>query len=37
MVESQLRVTKVTDDRVIMAFENVPREEFVSPELNGLA
>jgi protein-L-isoaspartate(D-aspartate) O-methyltransferase len=37
MVESQLRVTKVTDDRVIMAFENVPREEFVSPELKGLA
>ncbi len=37
MVESQLRVSKVTDDRVIVAFENVPREEFVSPELKGLA
>ena len=37
MVESQLRVNKVTDDRVIMAFENMPREEFVSPELTGLA
>ena len=37
MVECQLRVSKVTDDRVIVAFENVPREEFVSPELKGLA
>ncbi len=37
MVECQLRVSKVTDDRVIVAFENVPREEFVGPELKGLA
>lgn len=37
MVESQLRVNKVTDDRVIMAFENLPREEFVNPDLKGLA
>ena len=37
MVESQLRTNKVTDQRVIMAFENVPRENFISPEMKGLA
>ncbi len=37
MVESQLRTNKVTDLRVLDAFENVPRELFVPEPLRGIA
>lgn len=37
MVESQIRPNKVTDPRVIEAFEAVPRERFVPPRLAGVA
>jgi protein-L-isoaspartate(D-aspartate) O-methyltransferase len=37
MVESQIRPNKVTDLRVIEAFEAVPRERFVPAHLAGVA
>ncbi len=37
MVESQIRTNKVTDPRVIAAFEAVPRELFVSERGRGIA
>lgn len=37
MVESQLRTNKVTNARVLDAFNQTPREEFVSAELADLA
>jgi protein-L-isoaspartate(D-aspartate) O-methyltransferase len=37
MVESQLRTNKVTDQRVLEAFETVPRERFVPKHLKSLA
>ena len=37
MVESQLRTNKVTDLRVLDAFESVPRELFVPEPLRGIA
>lgn len=37
MVETQLRTNKVTDVRVLEAFEDVPREKFVDPSMVDLA
>ncbi len=37
MVDSQIRTNKVTDLRVIEAFETVPRERFVGEHLQGIA
>ncbi|WP_422367036.1 protein-L-isoaspartate O-methyltransferase family protein [Pelagibius sp.] len=37
MVESQIRTNKVTDLRVIEAFEAMPREQFVEDALQGIA
>lgn len=37
MVESQIRTNKVTDQRVIAAFETVPRELFVDEAKRGIA
>ncbi len=37
MVESQLRTNKVTDVRVLGAFETVPRERFTPDDLTGVA
>lgn len=37
MVESQIRTNKVTDTRVIGAFEAVAREAFVGPDKRGYA
>lgn len=37
MVESQLRTNKVTDLRLLDAFENLPREDFVPEPLRGIA
>lgn len=37
MVESQIRTNKVTDKRVIGIFDVVPREQFVSDALRGIA
>jgi len=37
MIESQLRPSKVTDDRVLDAFSRVQRELFVPPNLRGVA
>ena len=37
MVDSQIRPNKVIDDRVIAAFLNVPRERFVSKNMQNLA
>jgi protein-L-isoaspartate(D-aspartate) O-methyltransferase len=37
MVESQLRTNKVTDLRLLEAFETVPRELFVPEPLRGIA
>ena len=37
MVESQLRTNKVTNTRVLEAFEALPRESFVATELESLA
>lgn len=37
MVESQIRTNKVTDQRVIAAFEAVPRELFVDEAKRGIA
>ena len=37
MVESQLRTNKVTDQRVLEAFETIPRERFVPDHLRSLA
>ncbi len=37
MVESQLRTNKVTDLRLLDAFETVPRERFVPEPLRGIA
>lgn len=37
MVESQIRTNKVTDQRVITAFETVPRELFVGEARRGIA
>ena len=37
MVESQLRTNKVTDPRVLGAFETVPRERFTPEDLTGVA
>lgn len=37
MVENQIRANKVTDARVIEAFEKVPREAFVGEALQGIA
>ena len=37
MVDSQIRTNKVTDLRVIEAFETVPRERFVREHLQGIA
>ena len=37
MVDSQIRPNKVIDDRVIAAFMNVPRERFVTKNMQNLA
>ena len=37
MVESQIRTDRVTDDALLEAFEQVPRELFVPEELRGVA
>ena len=37
MVESQLRTNKVTNDALIIAFENTPKESFIEEELSELA
>ncbi|WP_299619656.1 protein-L-isoaspartate O-methyltransferase [Pelagibius sp.] len=37
MVDSQIRTNKVTDPRIIEAFEAVPREQFVGDVLRGIA
>ena len=37
MVESQLRPNAITDSRLIAAFEALPRERFVGPELAEVA
>ena len=37
MVESQIRTNKVTDTRIIEAFETIPREQFVGESLQGIA
>jgi protein-L-isoaspartate(D-aspartate) O-methyltransferase len=37
MVETQLRTNKVTDDRVLRAMGEIPRENFVPPALAKLA
>ncbi|NIA67521.1 protein-L-isoaspartate O-methyltransferase [Pelagibius litoralis] len=37
MVESQIRTNKVTDTRVIEAFEAMPRERFVGDAMRGIA
>ncbi len=37
MVESQIRTNKVTDVRIIEAFEAVPRERFVAEAQRGIA
>jgi len=37
MVDSQIRPNRVTDLRVIAAFDSVPRERFVPPALAGVA
>lgn len=37
MVESQIRTNKVTDTRIIEAFEAIPREQFVGESLQGIA
>ncbi len=37
MIEEQLRPNGVTDERVLRAMAEVPREEFVPPELRDLA
>ena len=37
MVESQLRTNKVTDHRLLAAFEAIPRELFVAEDLRGIA
>ncbi len=37
MIESQLRTNKVIDVALLHAFETVPKEEFIAPELRGLA
>lgn len=36
MVDSQIRTNKVTDPRVIEAFETVPREAFLAPEMQAV-
>ena len=37
MVDSQIRPNKVIDDRVIAAFMSVPRERFVTKNLQNIA
>lgn len=37
MVDCQIRPNRVTDERLISALATVPREEFVSKELRGVA
>ena len=37
MVDSQIRPNKVIDDRVISAFMSVPRERFVTKNLQNIA
>jgi len=37
MIESQIRPNKVTDDRLIVAFERIRRELFVPEHLRGVA
>jgi protein-L-isoaspartate(D-aspartate) O-methyltransferase len=37
MVESQLRPNAITDPRLIAAFDSLPREQFVGPELAEVA
>jgi protein-L-isoaspartate(D-aspartate) O-methyltransferase len=37
MVESQLRTNKVTNDKLIMAFESTAKESFIDDELSDLA
>jgi len=37
MVDSQIRPNKVTDDRVLKAFGQVPREQFVPKSARGIA
>ncbi len=37
MVDSQLRTNKVTEARLLDAFETVPRERFVPEDLRGIA
>lgn len=37
MVESQIRTNKVTDPRIVEAFETVPREVFVGEAKRGIA
>ena len=37
MVDSQIRPNKVIDDRVIEAFSAVPREQFVTKQMQDIA
>lgn len=37
MVDGQIRTNDVTDRRILAAFESVPRERFLPPELSSLA
>jgi len=37
MVESQLRTNRVTDEALLAAMEDIPRERFVPPQLGGVA
>jgi protein-L-isoaspartate(D-aspartate) O-methyltransferase len=37
MIENQIRANKVTDDRILEAFDQVPRERFVPRGLEGVA
>lgn len=37
MIENQIRANKVTDPRILDAFEEVPRERFVPRNLEGIA
>lgn len=37
MVDCQIKPNKVTDDTLLQALENLPREEFVPPHMQGFA
>ena len=37
MIENQIRANKVTDPRILEAFDVVPRERFVPKNLEGIA